>query len=258
MEDSNIGASNIDCSAWVEGCMIHTDFFESSAAAFGNMVACYAADVLHVMVPEVLQEGYPRDLFISDLGNVQFVQAVFSRFGENALRLSFEDGSNAPYQVSFQKKHVRLLADHADFTNGAIGWFQFHFGSEVFSRIIEYRMLAYEMDCAPNPLPEPPLVHFDKEVISHASEIRLERFVDRFFELCGNDCYDFEEFLAEVHRLFRHEWEHLKLHLVKAWNIGAQKHGRGFLKVSEKEGLRLVLEPRFDFADFINPTSNKI
>ena len=258
MANGNLDIPDIDCSSWMEGCMIHTDFFESPAAANGNMVACLSEDVLHVMVPELLQNNYPRDAFISDLGNVRFVYAAFAASGEIALRLSFEDGTATPYQIHFQRKHFRLIADNMPIITGRTGWMQFHFGPDEFSRIIEYPMLVSAWNRVDYPVPAPPEWHFDPNKISHASEIRVERFVDRFFELCGNDCYDFEEFLAEVYRLFKHEWEYLKCHLIKPWNEGAEKYGRDFLRVSETEGLRLVSEPRVDFTDFLNPDSNVI
>ncbi len=238
--------------------MIHTDFFESEAAAYGNMVAFCAADVLHVMLPEMLQGGYPRDAFLSDLGNVQFVLAAFSPSGTVGLSLSFEDGSDAPYQVSFERQHVRFVADHFPIRSGTTGWMQFHFGPDVFSRIIEYRMFVLELDSIPRPLPMPPRWSFDRNEISHASMVRLERFVENFFERCGNDCYDFEEFLSETYRRFKPEWDYLKNHLVQPWNAGAEQHGRTFLKISEAKAKHLVEQPRIDLMDLLNAGDSRI
>lgn len=252
MKSDHLSYPGIACSSWVEGCMIQSDFFESAAAAYGNMVAFCAADVLHVMLPEMLQGGYPRDAFLSDLGNVQFVLAAFSESGTVGLSLSFEDGSDAPYQVSFERQHVRFVADHIPIRSGVTGWMQFHFGPHEFSRIIEYRMLVLELDSIPRPLPAPPKWNFDRNEISHASQIRLEHFVDNFFERCGNDCYDFEEFLSETYRRFKPEWKYLKNHLVTPWNAGAEKCGRGFLKVSEAQARKLVEQPRVDLTDLLN------
>ena len=257
MDNEIIEVPGIDYSSWTEGCMLHTDFFNSPAAATGYMVAYFAADVLHICVPEVMQDGYPRESFIADLGDVKFVQAAYAPSGERALAVAFEDGSNAPYGISFQHEHVRILPDCTPIGEGRTGWMQFHFGPELFSRIIEYMMIVYTVNAIHRPLPAPPQWVFDKDEISHASKVRLERFVDRFFELSDNDCYDFEEFLAEVYRLFKPEWEYLKGHLVDPWNAGADKHGKGFLRVTKEDGMELGSAPRVDFESFLHPKSNK-
>lgn len=224
----------------------------SPAEANGNMVANLIGDVLHVMVPEVLQRGLPREQFLEDLGEVQFAQCAFARTGRRVLQISFEDGSDSPYSIGFVGDHLRVCG-REPVAKHEFGWIQLHLGPDVFSPIVEYRMLAYPVaELAPGMfLPEPPQVNFGPDRISDANRTRIGLFVDRFFELCGNDCYDFEEFLAEVYRNFRGEWEHIKHDLVEPWNRGAEKVGRAFLKVSPSHAEKLVDVPRMDIGDYL-------
>lgn len=239
----------LELTSWIDGCLLGTEFFNSAAAANGNMVAFFIKDVLHVLVPETLQDGYPREAFIKDLGDVKFVQAAYAKNGDRALSLSFEDGTDAPFVVGFERHHVRFYG-REEIVRPEIGWMQFHYGPDVFSRVIEYRLYSFPVTVAEHILPEPPKLDFGPKKISGANKIRIEKFVERFFELCGNDCYDFEEFLSDFHRCFTDEWETLKWHLAEPWNAGADRVGRGFLKVSASTAEQLVSMPRFDMRKF--------